>query len=227
MRDNFFGGLFRVHSFPKMPKGSRKNRTQRKRQNMPKQDMLLPRPRIPTLIGSATNLGSRASVYPAMVKLDVPILPAGPNLVAGAVASFTALDRSNIPGFGSRFQNTFNEYCIVGAKLELRVNNMVNPAGFIYAFLDEKTFAVPTLAEAQQAPHLEIMATNTESPSRHTIEWKARDYADLTWLDVSVTTTTVCVKFFASVAGTLTTAATTGQIIVTGSLAVCFRGYAF
>jgi hypothetical protein len=188
--------------------------------------MGLPVPRLPFLIGSAVNLSAKDSIYPRMVKLDVPINPTFTSLVAGNVATAIALQITTLCQNWTSFQNLFGEYAIVGARLELRFNAAVNPQGLVVVYIDEKTSAAPTAAIGLSAPHLDMMVQNTESPSRHLVEWKAADVIDIDWTSTSSgADVPAYLKVFANTASTGTSATTTGQVCITGALALCFRGY--
>jgi hypothetical protein len=187
--------------------------------------MGLPVPRLPFLIGSATNLPDQLSVYPSNVKLDFPITPQFFNITSGALSTYLAIS-TNLCTLAADFIALFNEYSVVGAKFEMRINNAINQAGLILVYIDEKSLSAPVAAEAVARPHLELVVSNTESPSRHTIEWKARDYLDLQWTATNVATTPAYLKLFASTAATGTSGTTAAQVCVTGAISMCFRGYA-
>jgi len=184
----------------------------------------LPIARLPIKLGADRKLNANSSVYP-LVNLDVPMVFNSLPMAAGAISSVLSIDRSQISNFATRFGALFDEYCIVGMKLEVRLNTVGNPSGLMAVYLDEKSSAAPTGAPANGANRLDMAVVSTESPSRYEIDWKARDYTDLAWTATTTTVTPVYVKFFSSVATTATTATTTCNVLVTGTLACCFRGY--
>jgi len=186
----------------------------------------LPVPRLPFLIGSSTSLKSGLTIYPKMVKLDFPIEPQAITMAAGATASVTAIN-SGLAELAANFLALFTEYCLVGFRFELRTNAVVNPAGCTLFYIDETGAGAPTFAEASARPHLEVMHSATESPTRHMIEWKSRAIQDLEWSASSAAVfTPVWLKAFSAVATTFTVAGSTSTIVVTGALSFCFRGYA-
>jgi hypothetical protein len=185
----------------------------------------VPVPRLPFLIGSATDLPAGKSVYPSW-SVSIPLGLSKISLVAGACATAINIDETLVPSFTTRFTSTFREAAIVGARLEIRVTNVVNPAGLAFVFLNEKTSASPVASEAQDAPHLDVLISNNESPSRHMLEWKAKDLLDLQWSAIASVATPVTLKVFAAVATTLTTATTTADILVSGAIQFAFRGWA-
>jgi len=185
----------------------------------------IPVPRLPFLIGSATSLGAQRSVYPTW-SVSIPLGLSKVSLVAGACATAINIDETLVPSFTTRFASTFREACILGAKLEIRVTNVVNPAGIAFVFLNEKTFASPVSTEAQDAPHIDVLIAPTESPSRHMLDWLARDLLDIGWSPIASVATPVAVKVFAAVATTLTTATTTADVLISGAIQMGFRGWA-
>jgi len=185
----------------------------------------LPIPRLPFLIGSATDLKSNQSVYP-YINLDLPIVLNKVSIVAGACAGVVNLDISQINSFATRFGVTFREYAITGARLEVRVTNVANPAGLVICFLNEKQAGAPIVGEAQDSPHLEALVSSTESPSRHMIDWLAKDTLDLQWTVITSTVTPCYLKLWAAAASTGTLAGTTADILITGALHFSFRGFA-
>ncbi len=184
---------------------------------------LLPQPRLPSWVGSNDRLNARESAYPDMVKLDCPITIQKQSIVAGALGANFNVSSSLINNFATRFGALFNEYAIVGARLELRVTNVVNPAGLYIVSLDEISSSVPTTTILDQ-PHIEKLITAAEDPSAAIIEWKAHDFFDETWTAVGSNPVPFTLKFYAS-SSTGTTVTTTADILVSGALAMCFRGY--
>jgi len=185
----------------------------------------VPPPRLPKLIGSALSLSAQLAVYPRLVRLDFPIAPVLAPIPAGAVAQSIPLQTALLSADAQTLIGAFGEYCIVGAKFEIRVNAVTQSSGFVIVYMDEKIAAAPTAANALQSPHIEVLITQTESPSRHMISWKAADFLDLQWTSTSAPGVAAWLKVFASVVNTFTAAGTGAQVIITGSLAYCLRGY--
>jgi len=185
----------------------------------------IPIPRIPRTIGAAQALSAKNSVYP-YVNLDFPISPMTFNIGTGAIAAVQNMDTSLVANFATRVTSLFNEYAIVGLLLEFRVNQVLNPSGFATVFLDEKGAAAPTLAESRNTPHLEVAIITPSTQRVQLIRWKAEDLLDLNWTDTSVNSIPLYLKIFASIAGTSTLANTSCQVLVTGAIALCLRGYA-
>jgi hypothetical protein len=189
------------------------------------QKMGLPIPRLPFMIGSSKDLNATTSVYPKMVKLDFPIIPQILTLSTGGLVSVLNININLIEEITS-IQGLFAEYAIVGARFEYRVNAASTPQGLYLAYISEKDGAVPTGAQALNSPHIEGLVNNTESPSLHRITWMAADYLDMDWTTTaSSTDTPIYLKTFASTSTTGTSASTSAQILITGALALCFRGY--
>jgi hypothetical protein len=183
-----------------------------------------PAGRLPITLGSDRALSAVQSVYPR-VRLDVPIIIQKLGIAAGATTTSTVIDKTMIQDWATRFQTLFDEYCLVGADIEIRLSNFVSAQGVILFYLEEKSSAAATLASAMASPHLDVLVSATESPSRYRIKWVAQDLTDLAWSDTSTTVTPVYLKQFASNAGTGTGAATTFDVIISGTLAFEFRGY--
>jgi hypothetical protein len=189
------------------------------------QKLGIPIPRLPFLIGSDTRLPSRLSVYPTW-DVSLPLGLSKVSLVAGACATAINIDETLIPSFNTRFASTFRECAIVGARIELRLANVVNGTGLIFAFLNEKQSASPVSSEAQDAPHLDMLVSATESPSKYNLDWKARDLLDIGWSPIASVATPVTLKLYASVATTLTGSTTTADILISGAMQIAFRGWA-
>ncbi len=164
------------------------------------------------------------SIYP-YVELDVPITPFTVNITSGAIAQSTDIGTGLIPNFSSRFSNLFNEYAIVGFRLEQRVVSATNASGFTVTAIDEENSANPT-ASILQLPHVEVpLVLGTDAMGTlHEIAWIARDYIDLSWTPTGTAHTVAYVKNFASSLNTFAAGSSSG--FMSGSLALCFRGFA-
>jgi hypothetical protein len=183
-----------------------------------------PQPRIPRILGADTSLGAGGSVYPT-VMLDVPIAIQIATIAAGATATVIPLDTTAVNGWAGRFAATFREYAIVGAALELRLNNVATTAGLVLAFLDEVSNAAPTATMALDRARLDMTCGPLFVPKAYRMKWVPRDLLDLDYTAIGTNFTPVWLKLFSSVADTQTNVATTGQVLVTGTLALTFRGY--
>ncbi len=186
--------------------------------------MSFPKPRIPQLLGAARALGDSQSVYPH-VKLDMPITQVNQPIAAGAVAVSVALNFSLINAWSTRIATLFREYAIVGAKLEVRINNIANPAGILAVFMEEETNAVPTATRALSRPRLDVLICQQTVPGAYTITWTPRDILDLDYVDVATSFNPVYLNLYTDVANMGTLNTTTAEIIVTGALALEFRGF--
>ena len=184
-----------------------------------------PKPRIPRLLGAAQNLGNNLSVYPNGVQLDVPMTQQFLTIVAGALAGVIPIDLTVVSAFAARFGVVFKEYAIVGCKLELRPNNMAVTSGMTGAYLDENSGAVPTAGTTQNVPRLDMMNAPLFDTKPYLMTWTPRDILDLDYVPISTTFTPVYLKLFTNSANFGTQATTTGQWIITGSIAFTFRGY--
>lgn len=184
----------------------------------------LPKPRLPRSLGSP-NLSVTGTLYPR-VDLDMPIALVNTGVVAGSMAVVDNIDSTLIPNFSTRFGSTFKEFAIVGVVYEVRINQAANSSGSILAYIDEDTAGAPT-ASSLNYPHAVIPIVNTavdSTGSVHKIKWTNKNYLDLEWLSVTSVAAVGYLKLFAgAVTGTI--AGTTATVLVSGSVAVCFRGY--
>jgi hypothetical protein len=212
------------------PKKKKANRNQTAVITAGRSAMVLPVGRLPVRVAGTHLLRASKTIYPPMVKLDFPIEPLAFVMVAGVVSASQAIDANALTTLATDFYALFQEYCLVGARFEIRVTDVVNPGGIILVYIDEKVATAPTLAQAAARPHVEMLVSNTESPNRYEIDWVASDFLDLQWGSTAAAGASPVIpsyiKFFSSVAGTFTTNTTTCQVIITGSLSFCFRGYA-
>lgn len=177
----------------------------------------------------ATNLTQLVSVYPRMVKWDLPIANNLTTVASGACATAAAIgQRSGIPNFATRFASLFAEWCVVGARLQISVvPATTNAAGFVACAIEENLSAVPG-ASILQATHTQIpLIADTAEPKIHNIEWVAKAFDDLTWVTTGSDDIGLYVKLFASVADTLTGGSTSARILIRGTIAVCFRQFLF
>jgi hypothetical protein len=179
---------------------------------------------LPITLGSDKALGVNQTVYPPLIKLDVPMNLNQFAVSAGNMAQTANLDISQIQNWSTRFAALFDEYAVVGFKGELRVNSCTTPSGFISVAIDEKSSATPTVAILNSA-RLDIACTTTEYPNKYHINWVARDYTDLVWTDVGTTLTPAYIKFWAQPASTGTQTSTAATLLLSGTLALCLRGY--
>jgi len=157
--------------------------------------------------------------------MDVPIALPPSLIVAGALATSIGLDITRVNAWATRFAGTFREYAIVGARLELRMNNVAVTAGILAAFLDEETAAAPTATQALNRPRLDVTVGPVFEPRAYHLDWKPADILDLDFVDTGTTFTPVWLKLYTDQTNFGTTASTSGQVIITGSLALEFRGY--
>lgn len=185
----------------------------------------LPRSRLPRWIGSP-NLRPNAAIYP-MVRLDVPIQMTTLTIAAGVLANVSNIDTSQIPNFATRFGTLFKEFCIVGARFEIRVNTITaSPQGMVLSYIDEDSVAAPTATSLDYA-HAEIPLCGSSIDSKaslHKIEWKARNYLDLQWTATTATGVVGYLKSYCS-ASTGTAVGTAGVLVLSGAFSLDFRGY--
>jgi len=183
-----------------------------------------PQPRLPWRLGADSSLPQALSVYPT-VNLDVPMIPINTAIVAGATALVSPIDLTQVFNFAARFATLFREYAIVGARLEIRPQNISPAGGLIAAFLDEQSSAAPTGPNAVNRPRLDMTAGPLTVPRAYHLDWKPRDLLDLDYVSTATTFTPVWLKIYTDSANFFTPAAMTGQVLITGTIAFQFRGY--
>ena len=147
----------------------------------------LPIAKLPIKIGSDESLKASQSIYPTIHGLSVPIPLQQFSTITGTLSGVLHINpNSLITSFPTRLGAVFDEYCITGALLEIRVVHRAGPAqGLVYVYMDEKDFGAPTASEANCVPRLEALIHNAAMPVLHHISWKASDVADLEWRSVS------------------------------------------
>lgn len=184
-----------------------------------------PIPRLPRILGSASKLSAASTIYPAMVQLDVPISVVAFSVATGALASNYSISTGSIAAFATRFASLFREYCIVGCRFEVRISVTANASGILAVWIDEDSNATPTAAQAANRARLDVGLVANPVDRVYRIDWKPLDYLDLDWTDGGTNTTPAFLKLYTDVANFGTTATTTAQVLVTGTVALCFRGY--
>lgn len=211
-----------------MPKGKEQNKPKKGSKDEVNFELKLrfPVPRIPKWLGAANRLSADAAVYPR-VDLDFPISATQVAVASGAVAQVVSLAPDVVvPNWAARCGNLFREYCVVGALLEITLVSSSSPAGFVVAFIDETLSTTPN-AGSMFTPHIEVPIVNNPTGVTQIIRYKpGGSYTDLQWSPTASVVARQWLKFFASNANTLTGASTAATIIVRGTLALAFRGYA-
>jgi len=189
--------------------------------------MSFPIPRLPSWLGAADRLKANAAVYPR-VDLDFPIILQNVAVVAGAMATVIAVDPNVlVPNWSSRVQNLFREYCVVGLRIENSLTIVANPAGCIISFIDETLATAPGTGSIF-VPHIEIPLVASPSDDKtQLVNYKpSGSYTDLQWTPVSSPVVRQWVKYYASTPQTGTGATTAATVLVRGTIALAFRGYA-
>jgi len=183
----------------------------------------LPRPRLPRDLSSSSTLTARSVIYPRMIKLDFSIAPAQYGVVTGATAVNFGLGSTNSTSTGNAF-GLFSEYAIVGVRLHIRQITTASPQGAVWIAIDEKIATTPTAASMQDKDKLVVILSQNDAVKDYKLQWKAGDYDDLAWNASNSSYNAFNLKIFASTAATLTSATTASTILITGSMAFCFRG---
>jgi hypothetical protein len=175
-------------------------------------------------VGSDDVLASTATVNPDKVDFCLPLTPNQIVLVAGAMSTSIAVGPTAlVPNF-SRFSGLFEEYCVTGVSFEI----LYQPAaqfetGFMVVAVDEADNTPPT-ATCLSAPHLEVNCAAYGAGNKYYLDWKPQSFSDLSWTPTSAPIDVSWLKVFAAPATTFTGAGT-GRILITGTLAMCFRQF--
>jgi len=135
--------------------------------------------------------------YPHQVTWEV-WLPAIPSkstttVTSGQIASTNNVTSTQIQSFATRFASTFVEYRIIRAVFKIRLFSSTNP-GVIQFWLDEKSTAAPTLAEAQERAVLIVSAGAVDRT--FSLKWVSADPVDLQYNAVGTPATLVTFKGF-------------------------------
>jgi len=185
-----------------------------------------PMPRLPSWLGAANRLAANAAVYPR-VDLDFPIVLQNVLVTAGGSNTVVALDPSVlISGWSSRIQNLFREFCVVGARFELTLTSATNPAGCVLVFVDETLATAPNTGSLY-VPHMEIpIVSSPNGMNTQLVSYMpSGSYTDLDWIPCAAPTSKQWLKFYAA-AVTGTGGTTTATILLRGTIAMAFRGFA-
>lgn len=193
------------------------NRTRRTPASQPRR-----RSRIPRSVSATQGDG------PAYAGQQCTILtvPGNPTLlttsVAGTIADVYPLDSTKIVSFSSRFGQTFDEYRILRAVVNVRAISTV--AGLSVFFFNEKSATAPGGADASER-NATLVSNNSANPrSAFSLRWFARDLLDLQYSAIGTNYTPVYFKTFTDAGTYGTTAAVNNLWLVETVFTVEFRG---
>jgi len=135
--------------------------------------------------------------YPRQAVWEV-WLPGSPvklttTVTTGLIAQSLPVSSASVAGFATRFGSTFVEYRIVRAHWRVRFFSSTNP-GVIQFWIDEKSNAAPTLAEAQERYTLTCSAASIDTQPM--LKWICSDPLDLQYLAISATANVSSFKSF-------------------------------
>ncbi len=110
--------------------------------------------------------------------------------------------------------------------MEITLTGTTSGQGAVVVFIDETLGTTPN-AGSLYVPHVEVPLVTYAADRVKLIDYKpSGSYTDLEWTPCSAPVTRQWLKFFASQAATGTGASTAANVLVRGTLALCFRGYA-
>jgi len=123
--------------------------------------------------------------YPNQVAFEA-WLPANPvkrvtSVTSGLISGTYQVAASNVALFATRFGSTFVEYRIIRARFMIRFFSSISP-GVIQMWLDEKSTAVPSVAEARERATSSFSASSTDL--QPVIKWVNADPLDLQYIPI-------------------------------------------
>jgi len=186
---------------------------------------VFPKPSLPRLLGT-NNLRAGSSVYPR-IYLDLTITGQTFSISSGAVSAYLNIATAIIANF-SNFADCFSTFTILGLRLEARITVVASGQGLVLlAFSDESTGAAVGAA-CQYLPHIEvpIPPTLTNQPNVQRLDWLCREPNDLLFYSTASTEASTSLQVYCATATCGTGASTSATLYVTGTVRVCFQGYA-
>lgn len=183
-----------------------------------------PQPRLPRLLGAARSLNDSLSVYPH-IKLDFPLRQQKASIAAGNVAQNVSIDVTALLTNWTHIATVFREYAVVGLKLEIRMANVVNGAGVVAVYLDESSATAPSAAEAMRRARLDVLINQQTVPGSYMLSWTPRDLLDLDYTASGTAFVPIYLKVYTDTVNFNAGSTTTGDVIITGAVALDLRGY--
>jgi hypothetical protein len=153
-------------------------------------------------------------------------LPATPvkattTVTSGIINLAYPISISEINSFATRFENTFVEYRIIRARFRIRLFSSINP-GVIQFWIDEKSAAVPTAAEAAERYVLSISASATDTSP--VLKWISADPLDLQYQAIGTAVTLATFKAYTSLGNFGSSAVATDYFEIVPEFEFQFRG---
>jgi len=163
--------------------------------------------------------------YPKQVCWQVwlPALPGKlvTTVTTGVITSAYQITTSQIQSFATRFGSTFVEYRIIRAVFSIRLFSSTNP-GVLQFWIDEKSTATPTLAEAEERAVLSISASSTDLNPY--LKWVCADPLDLQYQPIATVITLATFKTFTNNANFGSSVVATDYLEVVPEFQLQFRG---
>jgi hypothetical protein len=186
---------------------------------------VFPKPSLPRLLGT-NNLAAGSAIYPR-VYLDLPITPQSIAVSSGAVSTYIAIGASIIANW-SDWENVFAEFTILGARFEARVAVCASGQGMLCLGISDESIGAALGSGTLNLPHIElpIPPTLVNQPQVQRIDWICRTPNDLQFYPVASTEASTSIQAYAATATTGTGASTSATIWITGTVRVCFQGFA-
>jgi len=163
--------------------------------------------------------------YPHQVAWQV-WLPGTPTkftttVTTGLIAGVINVVSTSITSFATRFSQTFVEYRMIRAIFRIRLFSSTNP-GVLQFWVDEKSNATPTLAEAQERATLISSAAGVDKTP--VLKWVSADPLDLQYIATSASATLATFKVFTNNTNFGSSIVATDYLEVEPVFEVQFRG---
>jgi hypothetical protein len=127
-------------------------------------------------------------------------------MTTGLVNPVVAVASASITNFAARFGDLFEEYRIVKARFNTRLFSSTN-AGLLVSWVDEKSFAAPTLAESRTKSNQKDMFSASAVDTKPSLVWTPHDVVDQNYLAIGTSTTIAAFKIYSDATNYGTTTA--------------------
>jgi len=142
-------------------------------------------------------------------------------ITTGLIAQSLPVSSASITGFATRFGSTFVEYRIIRAHWRVRFFSSTNP-GVIQFWIDEKSNATPTLAEANERAVMICSAASIDT--QPDLKWICADPLDLQYQAIGNSVTVSSFKTFTNNAQFGSSVVATDYMEIEPEFQLQFRG---
>lgn len=147
-------------------------------------------------------------------------------VTTGVIAvTYAVAPVANIFGWATRFQNSFEEYRLLGVRFYIRP--ITASTGVTKFWFDEKSTSNPTANEAQERTVVAVLPnTNANVASAKMVSWRARDLLDLEYSAIGAATQPVNFKIYTDTASFGAPVVATTLWLIEPEYHIEFRGIA-